>query len=80
MKKSILTLMSSLVLSYAAVAANDQKQDQQDPSKDKEKKVSFSLTDGYFSIFEIFLEKPKVDTLRAPISPKPNNSGANKKK
>lgn len=80
MKKSLLTLVSSMVLSVAAYAANDQKIDQNDPQKDKEKKNSFSLTEGYFSIFEILLDTPKPDSLRPVLPNKPNNSDAKAKK
>lgn len=80
MKKSLFTLITSMFLSVAAVAANDQKIDQNDPQKDKEKKNSFSLTEGYFSIFEILLDAPKPDSIRPSLPAKPNNSGAKLKK
>lgn len=80
MKKSFLTLLTSMLLSIAAVAANDQKIDQNDPQKEKEKKNSFGLAEGYFSIFEILLETPKMDTIRISLPAKPSNSGAKVKK
>lgn len=82
MKKSLLTLLSSMFLSVAALAASDQKQDQGDPKKEKETKApsSFSLTEGYFSLFDIFKDAPKPDSLLTRLPVPPSKSGATIKK
>lgn len=82
MKKSLLTLFTSMFLSVAALAANDQKVEQGDPKKEKEAKPSsaFSLTEGYFSLFDIFKQAPKADSLITRMPVPPSKSGATIKK
>lgn len=81
MKKIVLTLTASMLLSAAAVAANGKQTGPGDPQKPKEEKSSFGLSDGYFSFFNIFFpEAPKSDTLTVRTPRPPSNSGATPKK
>lgn len=71
-----------MFLSVAALAAGDQKADQGEPKKEKETKPAsaFSLTEGYFSLFDIFKEAPKTDSLLTRMPVPPSKSGATIKK
>jgi hypothetical protein len=82
MKKGLFTLAASMVLTVAAAASPDptKKVEQNDPKKQEEKKASFGLTEGYFSIFDIFKTVDKVDTLRANVPAPLNKRSATPKK
>lgn len=70
MKKGLCILAGSMLLTVAAAAAPENptnKSEQGEPKKEKEQKSSFGLTDGYFSIFEIFKEVGKVDSIKPNV-------------
>lgn len=63
MKKVLLSFALFYLTSMAAVAGNELTVNPGDPKKEKEKESTFSLADGYFSLFNFFFtEETKVDT------------------
>lgn len=80
MKKGLFTLAAFMLLTLAAAAAPGVQAEQGDPKKEKEQKASFGLTEGYFSIFEIFRNVEKVDTVQKNIAPLVNKRSAISKK
>lgn len=80
MKKGLFILSMSMLLTLAAAASPGVPAKQGDPKKEKEQKSSFGLTEGYFSIFEIFRQVEKIDTIKTTMTPPVYKRGATYKK
>lgn len=63
MKKVLLSFGMFYLTSLAAIAGNELTSNPGDPKKEKEKQSTFSLAEGYFSLFNFFfMEETKVDS------------------
>jgi hypothetical protein len=81
MKRIVLTISASTLLSAAALASNGKNTGPGDPQKPADQKTTFGLSDGYFSIFNIFFpESPKADTTSIKLPAPQNKSNAIPKK
>jgi hypothetical protein len=72
MKKILFTALLLYSTSIAAIASNEGTCQQGDPKKQEKPTPTFSLAEGYFSLFSLFIQEPaKVDTTfqarRSPV-------------
>lgn len=64
MRKLLFTAVFIYSTSLAAVASTESTLPQGDPKKQEKPTSTFSLAEGYFSLFSLFLSEPvKTDTL-----------------